>query len=301
LKISLIKDKKSDMKRLVLMIIPALFFGVIFTSCSNVNETELTGGLLLKMGDNSVVRTSDIDYYDVSQHTIYLKKTVPYLKNVHGTVSVYAGNDEIYECSIHSGLCSHIPMGQPYIYDITSNEEKISIFFNPTYEQQTDPRGDIRFIAALKTHNLYHNGLHIEIKSVNISNGKVDLNLDLTNPDTFDYYYLDPDKMGFGLFHYFTNGPTFIDDPYTNHFTHQETVIHPEPWNSWEKEWLSLIKSGERKEISISYHHFDEMPAGKYKMSFCFPGLNISQKDRVFENGRIFMGGICTYKEVSVD
>ena len=29
---------------------------------------------------------------------------------------------------------------------------------------------------------------------------------ELYNPDTLDYYYLDPDKMGIGLFHYFTNG-----------------------------------------------------------------------------------------------
>ena len=144
------------MKRFVLMIVPALFCGVIFTSCSRVNETEFTGGLWLKMGDNSVVPTSDIDYYVVSQHTIYLKKKMPYLKNVHGTVSVYVGNDEIYEFSIHSAYCSHIPMGQPYIWDITSTEQKISILFNPDNKQQvTDPRSDARIIAALKKYGQY--------------------------------------------------------------------------------------------------------------------------------------------------
>jgi hypothetical protein len=142
------------MKRLVLMIVPALICGVIFTSCSHVNEVEFTGGLWLKMGDNSIVPTSEINYYDVSQHTIYLKKKVPYLKNVHGTVSVYVGNDKIYECVIHSFICSHIPMGEPYI--MTSNEEQISIIFNPYNEQQvTDPRRDARIIAALKKYGQY--------------------------------------------------------------------------------------------------------------------------------------------------
>ena len=145
------------MKRLVLMIISTLICEALFMSCgSDETESKFTGGLWLKMGDNSIVSTSDIDYYDVSQHTIYLKKKVPYLKNVHGTVSVHVGNDEIYECSIHSAICSHIPMGQPYIYDITSNEEKIRILFNPYDEQQvSDPRSDARIISALKKYGQY--------------------------------------------------------------------------------------------------------------------------------------------------
>jgi hypothetical protein len=108
--------------------------------------------------------------------------------------------------------------------------------------------------------------------------------------------------MGFGLFHYFTNGPTFLDDPPTKHFTHKETVIHPEPWNSWGKEWLTLIKSGESKNISITYDQFDLMPAGKYRMYFEFPGLNygISQKDLTLEDGRIWLGSIGMNKDVSV-
>ena len=120
------------------------------------NDKGFTDGLWLEMGDKSIVPTSDIDYYKVSQHTIYLKKKVPYLKNVHGTVSVCVGNDVIYECSIHSGICSHIPMGQPYIFDMTFNEEKISILFNTYDEQQVaDPRSDARIIAALKKYGQY--------------------------------------------------------------------------------------------------------------------------------------------------
>jgi hypothetical protein len=78
-------------------------------------ETELTGGLWLKMGDNSIVSTSDIDYYDVSTHMIYLKKELPYLKKVEdsfgGIMSVYVGDDEIYKCSPDFGgfllSCTH--------------------------------------------------------------------------------------------------------------------------------------------------------------------------------------------------
>ena len=147
------------MKKVFDILVAMTFVVGIFAiaSCDNNNEAEFTDGFWLKMGDNSIVPTSDIDYYDVSQHTIYLKKKSTYLKNLHGTVSMYAGNDKIYECSIHSAICSHIPMEQPYIWDITSTEEKIRIFFNPDSEQQvTDPRNDVRIIAALKKYGQYH-------------------------------------------------------------------------------------------------------------------------------------------------
>jgi len=168
--------------------------------------------------------------------------------------------------------------------------------------QGTDPRSDKRIITALKKHGQYRAGLHCEIQSVQISNGKVVLNFELSNSDIIDYYYLDPDKMGIGLFHYFTNGPTFINVPFTKHFTHQETVVHPVPWDSWEKGWLTLIKSGERKNISITYNHFDVIPAGKYKVYFEFPGLNygISQQDLILNDGRIWLGSIGTEIDITI-
>jgi hypothetical protein len=242
---------------------------------------------------------------------IYLKKKIPYLKDIdhfdRDAMSVHVGNDEIYSCLFYSFYQSSVPTGA-YISGPPFNKEdiiRISFmqYFNANNEPTIkDPRNDKRIIAALKSHNQYHEGLHINIQSVQISGRKVVLNLVLSNHDTFNYYYLDPDKMGFGLFHYFTNGPTFINDPYTNHFTHRETVIHPDPWDSWKTAWLTLIKSGESKDIQITYNQFDIMPAGKYKMYFEFPGLNygISQKDLTLSEGRIWMGSIGIERDVTV-
>ena len=166
----------------------------------------------------------------------------------------------------------------------------------------TDPRSDERIIAALKRYQQYHEGLHCKLNSFNYFNGTLVFNIELYNPDTFNYYYLDPEKMGIGLFHYFTNGPTFYDLTNYNSYTHQETVTHHEPWNSWEKEWLTLIQSGERKSISITYHHFDMMPAGNYRMYFEFPGLNygISQKDLILKDGRIWMGSVGIEEDIII-
>ena len=103
------------------------------------------------------------------------------------------------------------------------------------------------------------------------------------------------------MFHYFTNGYYIYTHDYSKSFTHKETVVHPEPWDSWKKEWLTLIKSKEHKKISITYQHFDKVPAGKYKICFSFPGLNnLSQKDRKLGSGRIWMGDIYTEKEITI-
>jgi hypothetical protein len=287
-------------------VVMAFVIGIFaLTGCDKdgVEGVDFTGGLWLKMGDNSIVPTSDIDFYDVSTHMIYLKKKLPYLEKVDrgGSISVYVGRDKIYNCSFHPLYLSSLPVGAYTSNPRLHEEDIIRISFQP-YTGIEDRRDDERIIAALKRYNQYHEGLHCEIQSVQVSNGKVVLKFELSNPDTFDYYYLDPDKMGFGLFHYFTNGPTFQTVPYAKSYTHQETVIRPEPWNSWKKEWLTLIKSGERKNISITYNQFESVPAGNYRMYFGFPGLNygISQKDLTLENGRIWMGSISAEKDVTI-
>jgi len=273
------------------------------------DEVEITGGLWLKMGDNSIVSTSDINFYDVSTHMIYLKNKLPYLGlpyfndfgYIDRKISVHVGEDEIYECQFYVPVSSSEQFGVRYS-SFNHDDDIICISFSQYSDAITDPRNDKRIIAALKKYKQYHEGLRCELKSYKYSNGKLVFNIVLYNPDTFNYYYLDPDKMGIGLFHYFTNGPIFRDFKNLKWYTHQETVIHPEPWDSWKYEWLSLIKSGQRKNISITYNRFDIIPPGKYSMYFEFPGLcyGISQKDLTLKDERIWMGWTCIEKEVSI-
>lgn len=281
-------------------------------SCGSDGD-KMTDGLWLRMGDNSIVSTSDIDFYDVSTHMIYLKSQSSYLKKIgsgesFGTISVYVGPDKIYQCPFVPIFSSSIPQGVMISGSPFMKEDIIRIGFNQFSDRNnestvTDPRSDERIIAALKRFGQYHEGLHCEIESFTYSEGKLALNIVLSNHDTFDYYYLDPDKMGLGLFHYFTNGALCRNLEHLQSYTHHETVTVPEPWNAWKKEWLSLIKSGERKNIPIVYNHFANMPVGQYRMFFEFPGLYIgkSQKEAVLADGRIWMGGVCVEKLVAVD
>ena len=273
-------------------------------------EEGSTDGIWLKMGDNTIVATSDIDFYDVSMHMIYLKKKLPYLEKVgysYGTMTVNVGAEEIYQCPFHSLHLSSLPRGAYISIPSFYNEDIIRIDFMQFLDTNhkptvSDPRSDERIITALKKYQQYHEGLHCKLNSFNYSNGTLVFNIELYNPDTFNYYYLDPEKMGIGLFHYFTNGPTFNNFANNNSYTHQETVTYPDPWDLWEKEWLTLIQSGERKNISITYHHFDMMPAGNYRMYFKFPGLNngISYKDLILKDGRVWMGSVNLEEDIII-
>jgi hypothetical protein len=278
-----------------------------FVGC---DKSESLDGFWLKMGNNTIVPTSDIDFYDVSTHMIYLKKNLPYLEEIgygSGMMTVNVGEEEIYQCPFHPLHLSSLPQGAYISTPSFYKEDIIRIGFMQfldTNHKPTviDPRSDERIIAALKKHRQYHEGLHCELKSFNYSNGTLVFNIELYNPDTFNYYYLDPDKMGIGLFHYFTNGPTFFNFANNNSYTHQETVLHPELLNSWKKEWLTLIQSGERKNISITYNSFETMPAGNYRMYFEFPGLTygISQKELVLKDGRVWMGSVNIEKDITI-
>lgn len=155
-----------------------------------------------------------------------------------------------------------------------------------------DPCSDPRIIEALKSHNQLHAGLQCEIRSVQFNSGnKVSLELELINNDSFNYYYLDPGKMGLGLFHYFTTGLSLWSPTLKKSFENHVQHIQPEPWDSWQMNWLSLIRSHEKKSISINYTNFDPISAGHYKLYFQFPGLShVEKADLVQRNGRIWLG-----------
>jgi hypothetical protein len=250
---------------------------------------------------DEMITTSDIDYYDFSSHLIYLKKNKSFIKNiVTGSFCVYAGNEEIYKGSFQPGYSSAMATGV-YIYTPRASypDYVLDINWSGYPQGAVDPRTDPRIVKALKANNQYHEGLSCEIQSVRfLTNDRVELKFTLTNKDaSFNYYYFDPDKMGFSLFHYFTNGPVFLNEENPEHYYHKGTVIHPDPWNLWKKEWLSLIKKGETKNFTIIYE-FNLMPSGKYRVFFNFPGLSfVEQNDLVQNDGRIWMGEIGTSVE----
>ncbi|HCY43031.1 MAG TPA: hypothetical protein DHV48_17125 [Prolixibacteraceae bacterium] len=289
----------------------SLAFIFLFAGC-NQDDLPISGeGLSVTIGERVVITAGDIDYYDLSTHFIYLKSPNSFLneKLYRDSFQVYADGEKIYTGVFHSWVMSSIPLG-PAIYTpvIFYPDYVVPIAFGSYTDidgekiPPTDPRSDARILSALKSHNQLHEGLQCEIRSVQFNpGGKVSLELELINNDSFNYYYLDPQKMGLGLFHYFTNGLSLWNPTLKKSFENHVEHLQSQSYDSWEMNWLSLINSHEKKTIWIHYTNFDQLPAGQYKLFFRFPGLSkVGKSELVQRNGRIWLGELDLSQDIQI-
>lgn len=288
-----------------------LFVGLLLFGCESEKidyPGEITDGFCIVSGDDVLLTHHDIDYYDYSAHLIYLKSNKSFdeiAKNVK-EFKVFAGKKQAYTGHLLPAYSSTLPVGPTIItYFGLYNDFIVPISLIQRIDHAgnliPDTRMNESVVAALKKYGQFRTGLNCEIASINYHNAQnVTVKLKLTNNDPFNYYYLDPDKMGLALFHYFTNGLTILDT--TRYVTHKMQVINPEPWNSWKKEWLSVLKSKESREVILNYNNFEELPAGHYRATFRYPGLHyqIGKNDINQSNGKIWLGEIYMIKEIVI-
>jgi hypothetical protein len=305
---NIICRKKPDMK---LSLIPIAIILLLLFGCDRDEFIPSGAGVAMTIGDRVVLTSNEIEYYDLSTHFIYLKKTNSFLNDtqLRDSFQVYAGGEKIYSGVFHSWVMSSMPLG-PAIYtpSLFYGDYLVPIVFGSYTAPDgkkvppVDPRNDSRILQALKLRGQLHEGLTCQVRSVQIGSGsKVSLELELSNHDSFNYYYLDPDKMGIGLFHYFTNGLSLWSPALKKSFGNNSQHIQPEPHNAWDLNWLSLIRSGEKKTIWIHYTNFDPVTAGQYKLYFRFPGLShVEKSELVQRNGRIWLGELDLSKDIQI-
>lgn len=287
-----------------------LFFIVFLTISCEKNNTDSLDGFCIVSNNNVVLSHNDFEYYDYSSHLIYMKNNKSFANDIEeiGRFTVYADGVEIYSGSTLTRASSFLPLGPVILTQPSSyGDYIIPIGFIQIFDSLgnviPDPREDVRIIEALQKYDQYHSGLNCEINSVQYSSpNNVVIELQLNNNDSFDYYYLDPDKMGVNLFHYFTNGLYLRDFTNRNVFTHKIETIHPEPWDTWKIEWLSVIKSNETKIITLTYDSFENVTPGDYKATFSFPGLShINKEDIQQNNGNIWLGELDVIKDITIE
>ena len=274
------------------------------------SSKELTDGYCLVAGEQVVVNHKDIEYYDYGTHLIYLKSHMSseIILEEAGALTVYAGGEEIYTAGTQPGYSSYAPSGPIIWTHPTFYEDNILAFdLIGTYDVMTgsvsDSREDPRIVEALDKYGQYREGLFCEIISLHYSApDEAVLRLELTNRDAVNYYYLDPEKMGMGLYHYFTNGLNLWGEGEHKSYTHQTEHIQPSPWDSWNLEWMSLLEGGSSVTITIEYRNFELVPHGSYSASFMFPGLQYQvDRDQLAQrHGQIWLGKLRLNREVVV-
>lgn len=285
------------------------FICLLAAGCSKDEINPSLQGFNIVVNDKVIVSHNDIDIYDFSTHLIYLKKECTYFDDYPqtDTFSVYANGGKMYSGVIPTKYsCSILP--GPQINGSMCQNRIIHIGFIQFLNQDgslmnNDPRGNPLIGSALTDFGQYHAGLACKINSITFTSPtNVTFEFEIKNNDSFNFYIFDPVKMGIQQFHYFTNGLFLYD--LINHQGYHANVVstQPDPWDSWKKEWLSLIKSKETKKFSINYPNFDSVPTGKYKASFNFPGLTngLHNEDLQQSNGRLWIGNLMPEIEITV-
>lgn len=275
------------------------------------SDIELTDGFCLVSDDQVVLNHHDIDYYDFSAHMVYLKSSTSFsdVFGEYGVTAAYAGGEKIYGLSLHPGYMSSMPEG-PFIWtDPTFYPDfVIAISHMWTYGWRAadlpDERDDPRIVDALEKYRQFRYGLQAEITSIVYNSPEdVEVQLELTNNDAENYYYMDPGKMGMGLYHYFTNGLTLWDSLEYRFYTHETEPIQPDPWDSWDMDWMSLLEAGSSVTLTITYDHFETVPEGSYSAFFRFPGVlyHVERADLEQQDGRIWLGELLLNSQVEVE
>ena len=223
---------------------------------------ELTDGYCMVSGDRVLLNHLDIDHYDYGTHLIYLKehRLLSEILEQTGALTVYAGGgEEIYTVGTHPGYSSSFAPAGPFIWtDPTFYADNI-IAIDQLYIADVlmgnldDPRDDPRIVETLEKYDQYREGLHCEIRSIWFSSpDHLALTLKLSNRDSENYYYLDPEKMGVGLFHYYTNGLTITNLETEQNYTNNVVHVEPDPWDGFDMEWMSLLEGNSSINITPS-------------------------------------------------
>lgn len=285
----------------------ALLTGIIIVStlasCERLfNDT--VDEYLFKTNNGLEYMYSDFELYDSSTHIFYFKTNQPEFKTDKSSAfSLLATGEEIYKGVFWPSYSSSLPLG-PYISSSPSfyPEYTFRIGFITIDDQPQDSRNDPRLISALKKHNLLHSGLSAEIKDIIINGLNLTFSFIITNKDNSELLILDPEKMGPKLFHYFTNAPVFYNITQKKVFSYNTDFQAPSPRNSWSKDWLSELKSGDSRQFTFEYTINSLLTPGDYKVSFEFPGLsNQITIDQLFQNNkRIWLGDISLTKKFTI-
>lgn len=294
------------MKKHLLIILISL---MVFSGCEMSGDNEIYEDFKIVNDGGLVLGLSDIEYYDFSTHIVYLTEN----NSLEGNFDKLQGarimvdGAEIYPLKIHESYSSSSPIG-PHINRHIDNFGDFAFrisFSNYPSGSGTgidDPRNDSRIIAVLKRHKKYRAGLSVETESITRQGNEIRLRIKLRNLDNQSYYHLDPNKMGEGLFHYFTNGLIFFDAQEPGYQTNKLQHEQPVSFNHWTLDWMSVIGGNETKTFNFIYP-FEDVPTGRdLRFSFDFPSpeRSISQRtDLIQGNGRIWLGTVGMEKMVS--
>ena len=144
-----------------------LFFVLLIIGCKKneiISGNELTDGFYIMIDNKIVLNHNEIDYYDFSEHKIYLKSSHSFLDDTIRAemFTVYINKVSIYSGHILSSISSYLPSGPVIRTDSFLRENNTIpigciIITDQLGNSNVDPRDDNRIVTALKKYNQFRN------------------------------------------------------------------------------------------------------------------------------------------------
>lgn len=285
-------------------------FAIFFLADDTLTSSEAAQQDIeaLELESEPWLSETDIRFYDFSSHCIYLKTSKrdffdyydigrfgPFMEEpfvvVTGGIRCYIGSIQN-----SSGLILPFPPG-PYMdeLDVWYFPEDV-MHISRAWRAEVDLRSMVPIHDALTTLGLLHGGLHLSLDAVsvieNTDTATVQYTYTITNQDQDDLWILDPDRIGNGLFRFFSGGPHFrgASDYY---FAVYMDVIMPDSFNSWQPEWFTRIGAGQSLQRTVQQRGYPSIPTGSYDCFLVFHNpTKIAREDRVVSGARYWLGDI---------
>jgi len=177
-----------------------------------------------------------------------------------------------------------------------------SLRFEYLFSDDTHKINNTRLINAFKDYGLLHSGLSVLIDSILLTGTQLNFSFTIINSDLSNLLILDIDKMGPGLFHYFTNGLMIRDLSYNVVFSSNIEHQEPSPGNIWEAGWMTQIESGGSRQFTIDYTIDSSLNPGEYEAGFEFPGLGnrVKRNQLIQGNARIWLGSVRATRRIII-
>jgi hypothetical protein len=278
-----------------------------------LEDSSITGAQATQMEinqyslkNNPWLTNDDIQFYDFSSHCIYLKgDKSQFFENDTGRYLLFtpfranrpfivvANKERCYIGSFHSLMLSTAPRG-PYMDELDIGYYPRDVMhISKGWNDTVDTRNDGRIKDVLISLGLYHGGISVDLKSVNIvenaDTSTVEYVFRISNIDHDNLYVVDPNKMGIDLFHYFTNGIVFQGNGVLIQSMYKKVNT---PSTSWDATWFTEIPINSSIERTVRLRGYPKLLPGKYRCYFTFSDPKVEKDNRYLTGGRIWLGSL---------
>lgn len=254
---------------------------------------------LLQLEETPWVKSSEIEFYDWSAQTFYLSKEVEKSDYSARNFVVTSGERRLFFGVFWPMYMSSLPM-IPFIMpeDDWWNPKDVIRFNSIGYISVESLNDNEEFKSELIQEGLFCAGINVDItKLKKINSSTLEYTFIVTNLESQKIYVPDPSKMGAAHFHYYTNGVSLQQDN-NSFWPHDFETKESEKFSS---KWYYKLKPGESITRTVKMGGYTNLPSGKVKAKFQFPGAHhLSAGEWKKPDGRIWIGSFATEEEITI-